>query len=116
MPNQDYPGVCMACTTPECNVEAADVSAYAKRIREIELPHYTEAIVNNLVSAMPDKFANKEEAYMAFDVMKAIIAMGLKDADTVGLEGIGEFRVEKAGGRKNVVFTPERVLADMVNE
>jgi len=66
--------------------------------------------------AFPDKFESEEDAYMVFDAMKAVIANGLKNKDVVDLEGLGEFRVEPGQGIAKVVFTPERVLIDTVNE
>ncbi|WP_029898340.1 hypothetical protein [Desulfohalovibrio reitneri] len=106
MANQDYPGVCMACTTEDCKVVAPDLSAVRERLSTDPLSDYTRNVVNNLTYAMPDKFKDEFEAYMAFDVVKAVIAMGLKNKDTVAMHGLGTFRME--GGK--VVFTPDPAL------
>ena len=112
MPNQDYPGVCMACTSEECKVVAPDVSAYVERVRDNPLTGYTVNLVNNLKFAMPDKFTNDVDAYMAVDVFKAVIAMGLKNKEAVDIHGLGTFQLE--GGK--VTFTPDPVLEPAVNE
>lgn len=116
MVNMDYPGVCMSCTTPECKVEAPDIAAVVKRLKDDPLTGYTLNLVNNLTTAMPDKFKNREEAYLAVDVMKAVIAMGLKNRDHVDIHGLGEFRVEGEKGRRKVVFVVDPALTAAVNE
>jgi len=112
MANQDYPGVCMACTTPECEVVAPDLALVRERVTADPFTDYTLNMVNNLTTAMPDKFNDKFEAYMAFDVVKAVIAMGLKNKDNVTLHGLGKF--ENQGGK--VVFTPDPNLEAAVSE
>lgn len=116
MANQDYPGVCMACTTDECEVVAPDVSAVRERILYEPITGYTKNVINNLTFAMPDLFKNVEDAYMAFDAIKAVIAMGLKNRDTVDLHGLGTFKVEKQGGQNVVVFEPDKALNATASE
>lgn len=106
MPNQDYPGVCMACSTDECKIVAPDLDVVRKRVRDNPLTDYTLNVVNNMTTAMPDKFKDNDEAYMAFDVVKAVIAMGLKNKETVAFHGIGTFKNE--GGK--VTFVPDPIL------
>lgn len=115
MPNQDYPGVCLACVDEECKVTPPDISIARERVRK--LPEgYTLTMVRSLQWAFPDKFSSLEEAYMAIDAMKAVIVNVLKIHGIVDLEGIGEWRTEPDNGRKKIVFTPERALLDGVNE
>jgi hypothetical protein len=116
MANQDYPGVCMGCSTPDWQIVAPDVSSVRERMQYDPLTGYTKNVVNNLTFAMPDKFTNEEDAYMAFDTVKAVIAMGLKNKDHVDLHGLGEFRIESDGDGKKVVFVPDPALTAVVNE
>ena len=116
MANQDYPGVCMACTTDECEVVAPDVSSVRERVLYEPITGYTKNVINNLTFAMPDIFKNVEDAYMAFDAIKAVIAMGLKNRDNVDLHGLGHFRVEKQDGKNVVTFEPDPALNTVVGE
>lgn len=115
MVNMDFPGVCMACVDEQCNVESADVDAARKRIHEHPLSGYTKTIVKNLQSTFPEKFSTEEEAYLTLDVMKAVIAMGLNNRDTVDIEGLGRFATREEGGKKKVVFMPEGELTEAIN-
>ena len=112
MPNQDFPGVCWSCVDDACAVVAPDLATVRERVRSEPLEDYTLNVVNNLTTAMPDKFADKDEAFLAFDVVKAVIAMGLKNKDDVTFKGIGSFANE--GGK--LVFTPDAALETMMNE
>ncbi len=116
MPNQDFPGVCFACCQDkDCNITPMDTDISVERVKA--LPEgYTKTLVKSLTHAFPDKFNDESEAYMVFDALKAVIANVLKNGDVMDLEGLGEFRVEPRDGRKHVIFTPERVLEDTVNE
>ena len=116
MANQDYPGVCMACTTDECEVVAPDVAAVRERVLYEPITGYTKNIINNLTTAMPDIFKNVEDAYMAFDAVKAVIAMGLKNRDNVVLHGLGKFRVDKQDEKNVVTFEPDQALNAIVGE
>ena len=106
MANQDYPGVCLSCSTEDCKIVAPDIAAVRERIRGIPETDYTLNMANNLTTALPDIFKDKDEAYLAFDVVKGVIAMGLKNKDTVALHGLGTFTVE--GGK--VMFAPDPAL------
>ena len=116
MANQDYPGVCMSCSTEDCQVVAPDISAVRERVKYDPITGYTKNIVNNLTTAMSDKFADNDEAYLAFDVMKAAIVMGLKNGQEVDLAGFGNFKIEKVNGQRTVTFTPSTSLEAAVRE
>jgi len=47
MANQDYPGVCMACTTDECEVVAPDVAAVRERVLYEPITGYTRCRCKN---------------------------------------------------------------------
>jgi stringent starvation protein B len=116
MPNQDFPDVCLASMDKNCKLVTPDISAFRERIRDNPLTDYTLNVVNNLTFAMPDKFTNNEDAYMAFDAVKAVIAMGLKNKDNVTFHGLGKFEVQGTGADAKVVFTPDPALNAAVAE
>ncbi|EMG39030.1 hypothetical protein PCS_00672 [Desulfocurvibacter africanus PCS] len=116
MVNMDYPGVCLACTDENCNVEYADVDAARARVHETPLTGYTKTIVKNLQSTFPEKFPTEEDAYLTLDVMKAIIAMGLNNDDSVDIQGLGTFKTKQEGGHKVVTFSPETALVEAISK
>ena len=116
MANQDYPGVCMSCSTDSCEVVAPDIAAVRERVKEEPITGYTKNIVNNLTTAMSDKFADEHEAYMAFDVVKAALVMGLKNGQLIDITGLGEFKVNVVNGEKTITFTPSRSLQSAIRE
>ncbi|MEZ0576977.1 hypothetical protein [Halodesulfovibrio aestuarii] len=116
MPNQDYPGVCMSCSTKACQVVAPDIEAVRERVKHDPITGYTKNVVNNLTTAMGDKFADEYEAYLAFDVVKAAIVMGLKNGQKIDLGGLGEFNVETVNGQKTVTFQPAPSLNAILKE
>lgn len=116
MANQDYPGVCMSCSTDECQVVAPDIEAVRERVKHDPISGYTQNIVNNLTTAMSDKFSNEYEAYLAFDVVKAAIVMGLKNGQTIDLGGLGEFTVDTVNGEKTVTFKAAPSLKAVIKE
>ncbi|MCF8105295.1 MAG: hypothetical protein K9K64_07430 [Desulfohalobiaceae bacterium] len=115
MTNIDSPEFCLSKADERCQLTPPDLEATRERLSKVP-EGYTKTLVKALKWAFPDKFKSEEDAYMVFDAMKAVIANGLKNKDLVGLEGLGEFRVEPGPGVQQVVFTPERVLIDTVNE
>lgn len=116
MANQDYPGVCMSCSTQNCQVVAPDIEAVRERVKHDPITGYTKNIVNNLTTAMSDKFANDYEAYLAFDVIKAAIVMGLKNGQVIDLGGLGEFKVDTVNGQKTVTFKAAPSLNAVIKE
>lgn len=116
MANQDYPGVCMSCTTSECQVVAPDIEAVRERVKHDPITGYTQNIVNNLTTAMSDKFADEYEAYLAFDVVKAAIVMGLKNGQTIDLGGLGKFKVNTVNGKRTVTFHAAPSLEAAIDE
>lgn len=116
MANQDYPGVCMSCSTPECQVVAPDIQAVRERVKHDPITGYTRNVVNNLTTAMSDKFADEYEAYLAFDVVKAAIVMGLKNGQKIDLGGLGEFTIQTVNGQKTVTFKPSPSLDAAIKE
>lgn len=72
--------------------------------------------VNVLKSAMPQCIKNDEDAAEVITIVGSVITNALKNQDTAYLEGIGEWRSEISGGKKRVVFTPDRMLIDAANE
>lgn len=74
------------------------------------------AFINALKSSIPECIKTDEDAAQVMSVVAAMIVNGLKNRDTVYLEGIGEWRTELDQGRKKVIFTPDRILIDGVNE
>lgn len=116
MANQDYPGVCMSCSTQNCQVVAPDIEAVRERVKHDPITGYTKNIVNNLTTAMSDKFADDYEAYLAFDVIKAAIVMGLKNGQAIDLGGLGEFKVDTVNGQKTVTFKAAPSLNAVIKE
>ena len=115
MADFDYPGVCLTKIDKDRTIFPPDLDPTRERVNK--LPEgYTKTIISGLRMAFPDKFDSDEEAYMAFDVMKAIIFNGLRNNDLVDVEGMGEFRLEPKDGKRHVVFTPEPALEVAVNE
>jgi nucleoid DNA-binding protein len=72
--------------------------------------------VNVLKSSMPQCIKSDDDASQVVTIVGSVITNALKNKDTVYLEGIGEWRSESSGGRKSVIFTPDRVLIDAANE
>jgi len=72
--------------------------------------------VNVLQSSMPQCIKNEEDAAEVITIVGSVITNALKNQDTTYLEGIGEWRSEMGSGRKNVIFTPDRMLVDAANE
>lgn len=72
--------------------------------------------MNALKDACPECFKSDGDALDALDAVCVTIDRGLKNADTVELPGIGEFRTEPDQGRKKVVFAADRKLIDSINE
>ncbi len=115
MANLDYPDVCLSEVNQQCKVTPPDLEVTRERVHK--LPEgMTKTLVNSLRMAFPDKFDSDEEAYMVFDAMKAVIAIGLHNRNPVDLEGLGEFRVEKEGGQARVVFYPSNALNQVLGE
>jgi nucleoid DNA-binding protein len=115
MVNVDLSGFCFSCADEECNITPPDLDVARERVHSMP-EGSTLTMLRAIQAAFPDKFSDTAEAYMIFDAMKAIIALKLKNRDVVNLEGIGEFKTEPENGRKKVIFTPERVLLNTVNE
>ncbi|EPR43962.1 hypothetical protein dsx2_2001 [Desulfovibrio sp. X2] len=76
----------------------------------------TKTFANALRDTMPQCLASMDDAEKVMTVMSTVITNALKNQDTVYFEGIGEWRSELADGRKKVIFTPDRILMDAVNE
>lgn len=112
MANYDYPGVCLSCSTEDNEIVAPDIDVMRERVRGVPETDYTLNIANNMTMALPDIFKDKETAYLAFDVVKGVIAMGLKNKDTVALHGLGTFTAEDG----KVVFKADPALDATVAE
>ena len=117
MPNLDYPGtgLCSSCNSSECFEMPYDYNAL-RGVLTRDASGYTMTIIRDIMYAFPDKFETVEEAAMLLDVVKTVIVNGLKNGDTVSLEGLGAFRTSGSGARRTIGFTPERVLCDAVHE
>ncbi|WP_290925167.1 hypothetical protein [Halodesulfovibrio sp.] len=116
MANQDYPGVCMSCSSEECQVVAPDIQAVRERVKHDPIAGYTKNVVNNLTTAMGDKFKDEYEAFLAFDIVKAAIVMGLKNGQKIDFSGFGEFTVTNVNGEKTVSFKPAPSLTAVIKE
>ena len=114
MPNMDYPGVCLACTDEKYALSVPDMDAARERVH-MQPEGFTKTLIRSLKNAFPDKFDSEEEAYLVFDAMKAVIATGLDNGNTVHLEGLGEFHVEKSNGVRTIAFGPESALHQALN-
>ncbi len=75
-----------------------------------------QSFARQLQDAMPQVITSEKDARFAVDVIFSQIHKGLKNRDFVEIHGVGEFRVEPDGGKKNVVFTPSPQLVDGINE
>ncbi len=110
------PEICLTTADEYCRVKPPDRDKVVERVNKLP-DGYSKTMVLELQRAYPDKFSTIEEAYMVFDVMKAVIANGLKNMDVVDIEGLGEMRVEPGeDGSRTVVFTPHPALNAAVNE
>ncbi|WP_243360527.1 DNA-binding protein [Fundidesulfovibrio terrae] len=75
-----------------------------------------KTFTNALKNAMPQCIKNDEDAAEVITIVGSVITNALKNKDTAYLEGIGEWRSESDGGKKKVIFTPDRMLIDASNE
>jgi nucleoid DNA-binding protein len=114
MPNRDFPEICFAVSDEECRITPPDLDVVRERVHKLP-SGYTKTLVRSLQAAFPDKLQSEEDAYMIFDAVKAVIANGLHNGDTVDLEGLGVFRQEKEGGQPKVVFYPNEKLHDIAS-
>ena len=71
---------------------------------------------NVLKDNMPQCIKSDDDAAEVITIVGSVITNALKNQDTAYLQGIGEFRSEMAGGKKKVIFTPDRMLIDAANE
>jgi len=109
------PEICFSTADEYCRVTPPGWEQVKERASRLP-DGYSKTMVLELQRAYPDKFGTIEEAYMVFDVIKAVIANGLKNMDVVDIEGLGEMRVEPGeGGTRTVVFTPQPALVAEVN-
>lgn len=117
MPNLDYPGtgLCSSCVDDECVIVPTGYTA-SREVMTRMPEGYTLTLIKDIMYAFPDKFESIEEATMLFNVMKTVIVNGLKNGDSVHLEGLGTFNTEGFGKNRMLKFKPERVLCDAVNE
>jgi hypothetical protein len=74
-----------------------------------------KTFVNVLKSSMPC-ITTDEDAEEIVTIVGSVITNAMKNQDTAYLEGIGEWRSEMDGGKKKVIFTPDRMLIDAANE
>lgn len=76
-----------------------------------------KTFVNVLKGAMPQCIKTDEDAAEVITIVGSVITNAMKNRDTAYLEGIGEWRSESdGGGKKKVIFTPDRMLIDAANE
>lgn len=75
-----------------------------------------QTFVNGLKNALPQCIRTDEEASEVITIVGTVITNALKNRDSARLDGIGEWRSELEGGRKKVIFTPDRVLIEAANE
>lgn len=115
MAESKYSSVCLSEVDEQQRVNPANRQPVQERLENMP-EGYTKAIISGLKMAFPDKLGTDEEAYLAFDVMKAMIFNGLRNGDVVDVEGLGELRVEPRDGKKQVVYTPDPNLIVAVNE
>lgn len=114
MTNLDFPEICFAVSDTECRLTPPDLEVVRERVHKLPTG-YTKTLVRSLQAAFPDKLQSEEDAYMMFDAMKAVIATGLHNGDTVDLEGLGVFRQEKEDGKTKVAFYPYEKLHEIAS-
>ena len=112
MTNIDIQEVCFSGIANDCSITPPDIATIRERVHKLPAG-YTKTLVNSLKDAFPDKFQNEEDAYMVFDALKAVIARGIQNGDSVDLEGLGVFKREKEGGKSKVAFYPQDALTDI---
>jgi len=76
----------------------------------------SDAFVNALRGAMPGCIKTEEDGLEVLTIIGAVVVNALKNLDSVYLQGIGEWRTEPDKGKKKVIFTPDRILIEAVNE
>ena len=112
MTNIDIQEVCFSGIDNNCSITPPDIEVMRERVHKLP-SGYTKTLVNSLKDAFPDKFKTEEEAYMIFDALKAVIARGINNGDSVDLEGLGVFKREQEGGKSKVAFYPQAALTDL---
>lgn len=80
------------------------------------MPIETDTFVNALRGSLAECIKTKEEGAEVMTIIGSVIVNALKNMDTVYLQGIGEWRTEPDKGKKKVIFTPDPVLIETVNE
>ncbi len=76
----------------------------------------TKTFVNVLRSTMSTCIKTDEDAKEILTIIGSVITNAVKNKDTAYLEGVGEWRSESEGGKKKIIFTPDRVLIEAANE
>jgi len=76
----------------------------------------SDAFVNALKGSLPQCIKTNEDGLEVLTIMGAVVVNALKNRDSVYLQGIGEWRSELDKGKKKVIFTPDRVLIEAINE
>ena len=85
-------------------INVPDLDVYRERMH-MQPEGFTKRLIQSMTKAFPDKFKGPEEAYCVCDVFKSIISTGLKNGETVHIEGLGI--LGKTKNSETVVFTPE---------
>lgn len=75
-----------------------------------------DVFVNAFKSSMPQCIKTSEDGFQVLTIMGSVIVNALKNKDSVYLQGIGEWRSEPGQGKDKIIFTPDRVLIDAINE
>lgn len=75
----------------------------------------TKTLKNALKDSMPDVY-DDAKAEQAVKVVFSKIKEELNKGNTFVLHGVGEFRTDPEDGGRKVLFTPDRILIDRINE
>ncbi len=75
-----------------------------------------KTLTNALKDSMPEVVTDDAKANMIVDAFFATIEEAVDTCTAMTLHGVGEFLVDTEGERKSLVFVPDRVLLETLNE
>lgn len=76
----------------------------------------TKTLKDALKDSLPDAIGDDAKAGEVVSAFYDALKEAVKGCDMVTLHGVGEFRVDPKGERRELIFTPDRVLLDTMNE
>lgn len=71
---------------------------------------------NALLDSMPGVIGDDAKAETVVDAFYEVIKNSIEGCENLTLHGVGEFVLDGSGQEKELIFTPDRILLDAVNE